>query len=45
MLSIRLGRLFSTTLVGSRIHGLKKLEYIRFRNSFITGLCSYLRVS
>ena len=45
MLSIRLGQLFSITLVGSRIHGWKKLEYIRFRNTFIIGLCSYLRKS
>ena len=32
-------------LLVSRIHGWKKLDYIGFRNSFITGLCSYLRIS
>ena len=44
-MSIRLSLLLATILLGSRIQGQRKLEYIRFKNSLIIEFFSILRIS
>ena len=44
-MSIRLSLLLGTILLGSRIQGQRKLEYIRFKNSLIIEFFSILRIS